>query len=54
MVIPEIFAQTQGAEYWQLIHIKSALQQITKVNTKEMKGTYQKYNHLVTKPGNFT
>ena len=54
MVIPEIFAQTQGAEYWQLIHFKSALQQITKVNTKEMKGTCQKYNHLVTKPGNFT
>lgn len=30
MVIPEIFAQTQGSEYWQLIHIKSALQHITR------------------------
>lgn len=54
MVIPNIFAQTQGADYWKLIHIKSALQHITKVNTKEMKDTYQKYNHLVTKPENFT
>lgn len=54
MVIPKIFAQTQGADYWKLIHIKSALQLITKVNTKEMKDTYQKYNHLVTKPENFT
>ena len=36
MVIPEIFAQTQGAEYWQLIHIKSAL------NTTSQKSTQRR------------
>ena len=37
MVIPEILLQTQGADYWQLIHIKSAL------NTTSQKSTQRRW-----------